>query len=512
MLETRDAQTTAAEVAGWFGYSRPHAYALRDRALAALADKKPGPVPHHLDPDALQHDILRLQQCVEHLEQQNASLRLRLEQAVFVDKMRQQRFNLACSGRHVTLRATQELMEIAWGESHTLSLGALGNERSRWGKVARHIIDKARLLVKSDIRCVMGDDVYFHQQAIKVVAEPDSGAILNLGRWTGSSGADWALWLEDYDNLSLLVSDLAKDLVGAGTRRSVAHCADLFHEVRWFNDKILKPLEKRIEKCRKEYLSVLDRATRPTGPGRRLSAKAVEAAEAVLDDAETDYLVFAELFDEIRELYEPINPRTGRLWTATELEQIFRALLLRLSWWDHPIARRARKHLKSHQHRYTAWRVRFIELAEQVESTNWSGMSVLNGLIRLQQLEAELADPSMWTDYASYLGRQRLHQQLQRRLRRACRNLDEIARLLARELGCVRRSSSGVESFNSRLRVAQYTHRHVTDDHLALLALKWNLCRRPADRRIAGQSPYDILGVDIGQGKKPWFDVLLDAA
>lgn len=512
MLETRDVDTTAEEVARANGYSRQHAYVLARRARDALTDATPGPRPQLEDPCYLRKIIDELSKEKEALRLENERLNQKIEDAVFVDERRQQQLNLVCMGEHVSLRATQQIMTVAWGEQHTPSRGALANDRVGYGETARRLIDKARLQVKDDIRCVMGDDVYFHQQAIKVVAEPDSGAILNLGRWDGSAGEDWALWLEEYENLSLLVSDLAKDLVGAGTKLSIAHSADLFHEVRWFKEKILKPLEKKITTSKKAYWSALDRATRPSGPGRRLSAEAVKVAEAAWDDAETDYLVFAELFDEVRELYEPVNPRTGRLWTAAELEQVFRALLLRLSCWDHPIARRARKHLKSHQQRYTAWRVRFVELAEQVDSKGWSGMSVLNGLLRLKQLERELADPAMWTDYASYLARQRLHQQLRRRLRLACDNLDEFEGLLARELACVRRSSSGVESFNSRLRVAQYTHRHVTDDHLALLALKWNLCRRPADRRIATKSPYDILGVDIGQANKPWFDVLLDAA
>ena len=511
MLTTRDADTTAQEVARACGYSRQHAYILARKARDALTDATPGPRPHQQDPQHLRRIIDELAKDNDDLRSENHRLRLRLEEAVFVDERRQQKLNLVCLGEHVSLRATQQIMAVAWGKKHTQSRSAIANERAKQDAAARRIIDDARIQVKDNIRCVMGDDVYFHQQAIKVVAEPDSGAILNLGRWTGSSGADWALWLEDYPNLTILVSDLAKDLVGAGTRRSLAHSADLFHEVRWFKDKILKPLEKAEAKLEAAYLAALDAATRPRGPGRRLSAAKVAAAWASWDQAETDYLVMAEMIDEIRSLYEPLCPQTGRLWTQTEQAALLADLLARLAAWDHPIARRARKHLKSHQHRYTAWRVRFVELAKQVDSTSWSGMSVLNGLIRLRQLSAMLADPSIWTDYASYLERQRLHQQLQHRLRRACRNLDEIESLLARELGCVRRSSSGVESFNSRLRVAQYTHRHITDDHLALLALKWNLCRRPADRRIAGQSPYDILGVDIGQGDKPWFDVLLDA-
>lgn len=512
MLETRDADTTAEEVARAHGYSRQHAYVLARRARDALRGGPPGPRPHHDDPQHLRHRIEVLNLDNAALREENQRLRQQLQHAVFVDERRQQQLNLLCQGEHVSLRTTQQIMAVAWGEPHVRSRGSLAQQRQHYDAVAVGILDEARAQVRDHIRCVMADDVYFRKQDIKVVAEPDSGAILNLGRWNGGSGLDWVVWLEEFPNLSLLVSDLAKDLVGAGTQMGLAHCADLFHEVRWWTDKLLKPLLKLEARQYNAYLNALDRATRPKGPGRRLSPEKVAVAWAAWDQAETDYLVMAELIDELRLLYEAVNPQTGRLWTAAEQDALLTSVLSQLSGWSHPLARRAHKHIQSHRHRYTAWRVRFAELAGDVVSADWSGMSVLNGLLRLRQLEAELADPSMWTDYAAYLSRQRLHRSLCARLERSCDNLDEIASRLFGEVRVVRRSSSGVESFNSRLRVAQYAHRYVSDAHLALLAVKWNLTKRPTDRRLAGHSPYDVLGVDIGQANKPWYDVILDAA
>ena len=53
-------------------------------------------------------------------------------------------------------------------------------------------------------------------------------------------------------------------------------------------------------------------------------------------------------------------------------------------------------------------------------------------------------------------------------------------------------------------------HRTVSDEMLWLHALAWNLTPRREGRRT-GQSPYAMLGVDIGQGNRPFYDVLLDA-
>ena len=74
----------------------------------------------------------------------------------------------------------------------------------------------------------------------------------------------------------------------------------------------------------------------------------------------------------------------------------------------------------------------------------------------------------------------------------ACTNVDAVEREIVSLLTCPRRSSSMVEAFNNILRVLQQAHRHVSDDLLAILALKWNLSpRREGPRR--GRSPYVLL-------------------
>lgn len=113
--------------------------------------------------------------------------------------------------------------------------------------------------------------------------------------------------------------------------------------------------------------------------------------------------------------------------------------------------------------------------------------------------------------YATFKDQQRLARDLERRLRCECVNLDVVAEALRRELRFPKRSSSGVESLNSKLRVLQMVHRNVSDEMLGLVALAWNLTIRKHSGRRRGESPYGMLGVDIGQAGKTWFDVLLDA-
>jgi len=70
------------------------------------------------------------------------------------------------------------------------------------------------------------------------------------------------------------------------------------------------------------------------------------------------------------------------------------------------------------------------------------------------------------------------------------------------------RSSSLVEALNSRLRVLQMVHRNVSDELLALVALRWNLSPKSEGRR-RGLSPFAQLGVDFADDRRPWYDVLL---
>ena len=50
-----------------------------------------------------------------------------------------------------------------------------------------------------------------------------------------------------------------------------------------------------------------------------------------------------------------------------------------------------------------------------VEDTIWTSRTVLNGLIRLDQLHKQQADPDAWVDYATWLSRERLARGLEHR-------------------------------------------------------------------------------------------------
>ncbi|MDI6773696.1 MAG: hypothetical protein QME77_14095, partial [bacterium] len=298
----------------------------------------------------------------------------------------------------------------------------------------------------------------------------------------------------------------------AATQLGLAQSADYFHESRWFDSNLLEPLSQWEERARQRYWKALDGATRPDGPGRRLSESKVTAAWQEAELRQEAFCVAVKITDRLCDLYELVNPDTGRLWTRAEADVAIDEMLAGLRTIAHSAAERAARHLRFHRYRYAAGLVMIdlIEVDLRPGST-WSRRSVLNGLIRLWALSRQLADPDAWVDYETYKDQQRLARELERRLRGECGNLEEVGEALRRELRFPKRSSSGVESLNSKLRVLQMVHRNVSDEMLGLVALAWNLTPRRHPGRRRGLSPYGMLGVDIGQADKPWYDVLLDA-
>jgi len=511
-LLTREGDERVRDIAGAYGKSRQELYAWTTMAAMALEPGVPGPAPGWREQARLREEVERLRADNDRLRALVDEQETRMAGMVGVSRRQRDRLELVCFAHNVSLRGTQEIIEVAWGEEWRPSRDALQRQMKERGRVAHDLLGEARAQVAGDLRCVMGDDVYFHRAGVKVVAEPESMAMLNVGRWGGSSGLDWVVWLEEYANLELLVSDLGKDLVGAATQLGLAQSADYFHESRWFDRKLLDPLSRWEERARARYWTALDGATRPRGPGRRLSVAKVVATLEEAERREAAFCVAVDVTDQFRDLYELVNPDTGRLWTRAEADAALDGMLARLQTIDHSAARRAIRHIRSHRGRYAAGLVMvdLIEVDLRPGST-WSQRTVLNALIRQWSIRRQLADPDAWVDYTTYKDLLRLARDLEHRLRRECLNLDAVAEALRRELRFPKRSSSGVESLNSKLRVLQMVHRNVSDEMLGLVALAWNLTPRRHPGRRRGRSPYGMLGVDIGQADKPWYDVLLDA-
>ena len=99
---------------------------------------------------------------------------------------------------------------------------------------------------------------------------------------------------------------------------------------------------------------------------------------------------------------------------------------------------------------------------------------------------------------------------LERKVAGACGNVEAVRTAVRAYRDVVPRSSGGVESLNSQLRVTQMVHRTVPDELLWLLAYAWNCTPREAGSR-KGKSPYELLGIEQGPPGQRWTERVLDA-
>jgi hypothetical protein len=447
---------------------------------------------------------------VQAVEEENAEFRRQLDAVEVVDARRRDRLELACCAHGVSVRGTQELVAVALGERWSSRVADVHARRVAHGEAARTLLAKVEAEVAPRLPCVAADDIYFHGQAVKVVAEPVSVAILGIGRDPGTSRGDWARWLAPYSSLDLLVSDLGGGLLGAAAAVGVTHQADYFHEKKWFNDHLLTPLGKVADRAWVALGQAKERATRVEGPGRRLGPAALAAAVSENATAESWFFDACAVVEAVDALFAATDPARGRLWTPERADKVLQDAVATLGCIPHPSASRAARHLRTYGHRYFAWGRVFdaIDVHLRPGTLGVTRRGVLDDLLQLWDLERQVQGrgPDVDTPLVEV---QRRAARLQRRLRHACSNLDDVARALQTALAWPRRSSSMVESLNSRLRVLQTSHRNVSDGMLALHALAWNLSPRRHASRRHHQSPYTMLGVSVAADKLPWYDVLL---
>lgn len=489
-LVDRDDDTTADDVARLFGVSVPQAYKLSAQALQALQARPPGPRKATALPWILP-ELTAFRSAERSGWDRRGAI---LEAAV----------------SNVSIRGQKRLF-VAFGEAAPSS-DFLVDTLARAGRAARRLMARANDQVRDRLVTAAGDDIFFHRVAVKVLIEPVSGAVLDLMRWPWREADDWALWIRQWPALRLFVSDLGTDLVGAvplvnATRDvPIAHQGDHFHESAWWTEQIFEPLSRREAYRAAAALVAWEGATRVEGPGRRVSAATVEAAEARRARAEEDFYEAVRLEELFQQLLQPLSPE-GTLWTDARVEDLLAQFAQQAKGLPEKYATRVRRHVHRHRARWCAHRVLWdlipVVLRPEAPATR---TDVLQAVVALRW--ARWREPRA-TDWRIAREAQIEQAALSERLTAWCANPDEVIAAVSSLIEHPRRSSSLVEAINSRLRVLQMVHRNVSDNLLALFALAWNLSpQREGKRR--GPSPYAQLGIDFADDTRPWHQILME--
>ena len=500
-LESRGANDSAADVAATLGCSRATLYNHRAAALRGLQPTPPGPPA----PDPVACRLADLERAHATALERVASLEAQLRHSVPFDLRTQRAMELVLTVEDVSLRGIQRVVTLLTGGPPP-RLADLQQRIKKAGRAAGRLLTKARAQVANQLAAVMGDDIFFAGTPVKVVAEPRSNALLNVGRWRWHKAEDWALWLEEYGGLRLFISDLGTDIRDAVRARNIAQEADFFHEERWWLRDVLVPIEKEYIVAMKAVNAEWKWIGECVGnPGTRVE-RSLLANEKSAARWEARYYTAYGALQEVRWLYQPVDVQ-GQLWTEASIDATLARIDTALATLRTSAGEKARSHVASHGHRYAAHHV-LLDAIVVVRSpgATWSEHETRQHLYDLRmkehQLEETTTEPE-WTQRAKAID-DLLHQ-----IRGQCTNWEEVEHAIARHCTWMPRSSSAVESLNSQLRVLQMKHRTVSDELLWLVALAWNLTPRSEGRR-KNRSPYAMLGVDVGQGDRPFYEVLLD--
>ena len=500
---------SVAHVAAENDCSPAHLYDLLGRARIALQPRRPGPVPGERECGRLRARVRDLEHQIAEAHARIAALERRLDGAVVLDPQRLARLELVMASHNVTFRAMHEILAVAFGACAAPAVGTLHAHVHAFGRRARTLLDRGRAQVNETLPCVAADDVFLAGEAVKVVSEPRSNAILNVGRWRWHKGEDWALWLEEFRALRLFVSDLGSDLVWAIDARGVPHVIDYWHEMDWWNDEVLRPLARREGELGERIARDRRAMAKLHGDERTAARRAIDALERQRARIEREFYLACEAQDRVRELYEPTRPG-GLPWTDASAASAVREICATLRRIVSDVGWAAREHVERNAPRYGAHRALIDAIAIELRpSSAWRREDVLRALGQERALRRRANDMTLPVEEQMRADRQA--RGLAASLARHCANAAQVRARWEDLVEWPRRSSSGAESFNNRLRVLQVVQRSVSDERMALHALAHNLTVRREGRR-RGQSPYQILGVDFAATDEPWYDVLLNAA
>ncbi|MFO0610922.1 MAG: hypothetical protein U0324_47605 [Polyangiales bacterium] len=505
----RPGDRSVAHVAADNDCSPAHLYDLLGRARAALQPRRPGPVPGERERARLHARVQELEQRLAEAHTRIAALERWRDSAVVLDPQRLARLELVMASHNVTFRAMHDVLAVAFGAHAAPAVGTLHAHVHAFGRRARTLLDRARAQVCDTLPCVAADDVFLAGDAVKVVSEPRSNAILNVGRWRWHKGEDWALWLQEFGALRLFISDLGSDLVWAIDARGVPHVIDYWHEMDWWNDEVFRPLARQEHELG-ERLARDRRAMAKLHGGERSAARrAIKALERQRARIEREFYLACEAQERVRELYEPTRPG-GLPWTDASVAVAVREVCATLRRIVSDVGWAAREHVERNAPRYGAHRVLIDAIEIELRpGSAWRREDVLRALGQERALRRRANDMTLAVGEQMRADRQA--RQLAASFARHCANAVQVRARWEDLVNWPRRSSSGTESFNNRLRVLQVVQRSVSDERMALHALAHNLTIREQGRR-RGHSPYQILGVDFAATDKPWYDVLLEAA
>ena len=301
--------------------NRQQIYAILSDVEGVFAPQLPGPKP--AEESRLVEQLATAEASKRFLERENEQLQCRVGQSVEVTPECLERVLLTGIGEMLPYETVQRMVEVAYGPAYVPSVGHLSKLVNETGTIAGLILNDD--VVTSVFQAAVCDEIFFHQQPILTVVEPDTmaiGAIEKMGNRTAES---WQAVLSHFPKLRYVVSDLGRGLIkGVQLCGNLLHQGDLFHFLREVG-RITQRLERRLGQVLKEETDAWDKWC--TG---RIYTPTLENTLAKVDSFLADMEQYYQAIERLSDAFWPIIDN-GRLLTEKQAKRILAEVIQRLS-------------------------------------------------------------------------------------------------------------------------------------------------------------------------------------
>lgn len=483
------------ELATDYQTNRQQIYAILSDVEQGFAPQFPGPKP--AEESRLLERIATLEAANQQLMVENAQLSVRLQRCVEVTPQRLERLWLTGIGEILPYETLQTMVKVAYGPEYVPSVGRLNALVNHAGTVAGLILSDER--VTNAFQAAACDEIFFHQQPVLTVVEPNTMAIGAIEKMGDRTAESWQAVFAHFPKLQYVISDLARGLTkGVQLSGNLLHQGDLFH---FFRDvgRTTQRLERRLQRILKEEANAWDKWC--------AGLIYTPTLEKALAKVNTFLVQMEQYYQAIERLSDAFWPMTqaGNLLTKRQAKQIIVDVVQRLSALEDVLGLTSLiKQVRNAQGHCLAY---LQEISYQLGRLVLTLPSTLpipkNHLLRLAIRDvclryALMQGVSVHHEYV------RLWETLWQ-LGDHFATFDSLVRHVSKILYTPKRASSLVESFNSKLRTVQYVKKQVSQEYLWLLALKHDM--EPfAHGKRQGHSPFELLEIDLGTND--WVDLV----
>ena len=480
------------------GSSRTAVYTHAQRVVQAVANEQAGGISY----DALWQEN-------ERLKAENEALWQAWSEAEALSEAKQRDFAGSGCAMGLSLSQIVTLFAIVLPRSAVPSRAMVG----RWVQAAA--AQAGRLLVVLDLACqarirvLCLDEIFLHREPVLRATEPHSMAWMAGQRGPDRSGERWCEVLTNWPCLEHVIADGGQGLERGVKLAHAARCAqgetaetvssqamtmglDVFHTQRELERVIQrqwKHAERQLDTAGQADAKV-ERYRRQGREPRGVSGVAGRAwhkAERLFDQA----VHAQEAVQQIAAALSWFDAR-GRLYCRQTAQAQLDAACQRLQGdcWNKVRRLLSDERTLRHLDRLRAHRASAV--SEPVLRDALTRLWYINDQMRQAQGDACMRLRQL------VVIEQVLCERLCPQWQSASRRVDDLLRHAVR-------ASSAVECVNSVVRMHQGRHRHVSQGLLDLKRLYWN-CRVFREGKRKGQSPYDLLGVNLPSSD--WWQLL----